>query len=166
VIAAEASANQALIFYHYGTVNGLLLAALDAVSARRMATLGVLVESATTLAALMEALEQVVTEDTRSGDLAALVALLDAGRGDAALARAVAERLAPWQALTERAIRRVVDTHLLGALVPVPVVARLAMATVLGLELLGSVPEGGGSAPNHLMATLRAAFGATATPQS
>ena len=36
-IAAEAGCNQALIFYHFGSVTELLLAALDAVSERRMA---------------------------------------------------------------------------------------------------------------------------------
>ena len=66
------------------------------------------------------------------------------------LARAVGEVLAPWQELTERTLGRLVAAHPLGALLPVPVpgLARLAMAAVLGLELL-SVPDG------HDPATLR-----------
>src|ERR1039457_1757513 len=35
-IATEAGVNQALVFYHFGTVAELLLAALDEVSARRL----------------------------------------------------------------------------------------------------------------------------------
>ena len=38
-IAQRAGCNQALVFYHFGTVNDLLVAALEEVSARRMAGL-------------------------------------------------------------------------------------------------------------------------------
>jgi AcrR family transcriptional regulator len=40
VIADRAGINQGLIFYHFGSVTGLLLAALDAVSATRQARYG------------------------------------------------------------------------------------------------------------------------------
>ncbi|MGW5242209.1 TetR/AcrR family transcriptional regulator [Monashia sp. NPDC004114] len=135
-IATHASTNQALVFYHFGSVDGLLLAALDDVSERRMATFGETIEQATTIGALLEAVNRVIAEDTRGDDVAILVAMLDAGRGNADLARAVAERLAPWQALTERALARALGAHPMGVLVPVPLVARVVMATVLGLELL------------------------------
>ena len=91
-----------------------------------------------------------------NGDLAVLVALLEAGRGDPELASAVGERLQAWQELTERAVRRAASVHPLGGLVPVAVVARLAMATVLGLELLES-SKGAHAAPlDALIARLRA----------
>src|ERR1700760_2201120 len=43
-IAERAGLNQGLIFYHFGSVAGLLLAALDTVSDRRMAQYGAAVD--------------------------------------------------------------------------------------------------------------------------
>jgi AcrR family transcriptional regulator len=158
-IAAHASTNQALIFYHFGSVDGLLLAALDEVSDRRMATVGETVERATTIGALLEAAEQVIAEDTRGDDVAVLVAMLDAGRGNPELGRAVAERLAPWQALTERALGRALGGHPLGAFVPVPLVARVVMATVLGLELLEVTTDPAAPQLKELLGRARALVG-------
>ena len=53
-IAQRAGCNQSLVFYHFGSVNDLLLAALDEVSARRMAAYSRLVEEAGTLAGFVE----------------------------------------------------------------------------------------------------------------
>ncbi|GAB3056661.1 TetR family transcriptional regulator [Intrasporangium mesophilum] len=158
-IATHASTNQALIFYHFGSVDGLLLAALDDVSERRMATFGETIQRATTIGALLEAVDHVIAEDTRGDDVAILVAMLDAGRGNADLARAVAERLAPWQALTERALARALGAHPMGVLVPVPLVARVVMATVLGLELLEVTADRAAPQLKELIGRVRALVG-------
>ncbi len=158
-IATHASTNQALIFYHFGSVDGLLLAALDEVSARRMATFGETIEQATTIGALLEAVEHVIAEDTRGDDVAILVAMLDAGRGNPELARAVTDRLAPWQALTERALARALGAHPLGGFVPVHLVARVVMATVLGLELLEVTADPGAPQLRELIGRARALVG-------
>src|SRR4051812_8461275 len=52
-IAARAEVNPGLIFYHYGTVADLLLAALEEVSLRRMARYSAAVEAAETPADLL-----------------------------------------------------------------------------------------------------------------
>jgi AcrR family transcriptional regulator len=158
-IAAHASTNQALIFYHFGSVDGLLLAALDAVSQRRMASFGETIEQATTIASLLDAVDQVITEDTRSDDLAILVAMLDGSRGNPDLAEAVAERLAPWQALTERALARALGGNALNALVPIPLVARVVMAGVLGLELLEVTTDRDARPLRELVSRVRALVG-------
>ena len=48
-IAGRAGYSQALVFYHFGSVNDLLLAALDEVSARRMDDYRGLLEDATSV---------------------------------------------------------------------------------------------------------------------
>ncbi|WP_222431962.1 TetR/AcrR family transcriptional regulator [Leekyejoonella antrihumi] len=166
-IAARAECNQALVFYHFGSVDDLLLTVLDTVSARRMATLGARVDEAATLSALLDVLQDMVTGDPRNGDLAVLVALIDAGRGNPGLAHAVGERLRPWQQFTEQTIHRFAAMHPLGMLIPVPAVARMTMATVLGLELLG-IPTDHDPAPvTDLIGQLRtlAAVADIAGPQ-
>ena len=164
VIAARADCNQALVFYHFGSVDGLLIAALAAVSTRRMASFGTLLEEAATPAALLDLLHLVISEDVRNGDLAILVALLDASRANPVLADAVSEHLQPWQDLTERTVRRLLAAHPLGSLLPVPapVLARLVMATVLGLELLDT-PEGRGLSSLREMTAPLWALAGTAT---
>src|SRR5436309_1681751 len=62
-IAQTGGFNQALVFYHFGTVNNLLLAALDATSSRRMERYRAVTESITTLPELMEKAVVVYRED-------------------------------------------------------------------------------------------------------
>src|ERR1039458_5610256 len=70
VIADRAGVNQGLIFYHFDSVVGLLLAALDAVSATRQARYGEAVAGVTSPAELVEVASSIYRED------------LDAGHGD------------------------------------------------------------------------------------
>ena len=56
-IAQRAGCNQALVFYHFGSVNDLLIAALEEVSARRMAAYRDLLDRSGTLAELIAARE-------------------------------------------------------------------------------------------------------------
>src|SRR6266542_2717317 len=78
-IAQTGGFNQALIFYHFGTVNDLLLAALDETSARRMQRYSAALRGIRTLPELMEQAARIYREDLESGhikDLAfAVVAL-------------------------------------------------------------------------------------------
>ena len=63
-----AGCNQALIFYHFGSVPDLLIAALEEVSAQRMAAYQGLLEHTGSIAGLVGAARAVFTEV----DLAAL----------------------------------------------------------------------------------------------
>src|ERR1700722_324195 len=59
-IAQRAGCNQALVFYHFGSVNDLLVAALEEVSARRMAVYRALLDQTGTLTELISAARGVV----------------------------------------------------------------------------------------------------------
>ena len=58
-IARRADCNQALIFYHFGSVTDLLLAALDEVSARRLTAYSGLLDSAVTLTDLIDSAQRI-----------------------------------------------------------------------------------------------------------
>src|SRR5579862_2583558 len=66
-IAQRAGVNQALVFYHFGSVNDLLVAALEEVSARRMAAYKELLDSTGTLAELIASARRVFESDLDAG---------------------------------------------------------------------------------------------------
>ncbi|MEI2779203.1 MAG: TetR/AcrR family transcriptional regulator [Tetrasphaera sp.] len=135
-IAGRAQVPQSQVFYHYGSVAGLLLAVLDEVSARRMTACESLIAGEPDLEKLVEGVEQVVRTDLAAGDVAVLVEMICGTRSSPELAAAVAERLEPWHAFARDGVRRAVRTHPLGALVPVDDAAHALVAGILGIELL------------------------------
>src|SRR5271156_5580988 len=62
-IAQRAGLNQGLIFYHFGSVANLLLAALDSVSEERLQLYGAEVSGATSPIQLVEAAEGIFRND-------------------------------------------------------------------------------------------------------
>ena len=66
-IAQRAGCNQALVFYHFGSVNDLLVAALEEVSARRMAAYRELLDRTGTLAELITSAQERVRGGPRRG---------------------------------------------------------------------------------------------------
>lgn len=135
-IARRADVNQALVFYHYGTVTDLLVAVLDEVSARRMTAYRPLLDDAETLADLFDAAGEVMASDLANGDLAVLVALMTGSRSTPGLGEQVTARLEPWRAFARDAVRKAAGWLPLGQFLPVEEVADALVAGILGLELL------------------------------
>src|SRR5690348_5372542 len=75
-IARIGGFNQALIFYHYGSLEGLLLAALDLTSEERMGRYREAVEGADTLEALARVARTLFREDAQSGHVAVVSQLV------------------------------------------------------------------------------------------
>lgn len=135
-IARRANCQQSLVFYHFGSVSGVLLAALDAVSQRRLAAYQALVEEATNTDDLLGAAADIITTDLASGDVAVLVEMLAGARLVPGLSEQVAERLVIWQEFAQEAVARALPAGPLSALAPVPDLAHAVVAGILGLELL------------------------------
>src|SRR3984957_9998556 len=84
-IARTGSFNQALIFYHFGSVQNLLLAALDLVSARRMRAYGPAFERARTAAELAHLAREIYAEDLENGYVTVLGEMVAGGVSNAEL---------------------------------------------------------------------------------
>lgn len=153
-IARRADCNQALIFYHFGSVTDLLLAALDEVSARRLKAYSGLIDQAATLGDLVSSAERIVAEDLEAGHVAVLVEMIAGARAIPGLGPQVAERLAPWREVAASALRTALDRSPLAGLVPADDLAHGVVAGFLGLELLAEL-DGSAAAAASLFERLR-----------
>jgi AcrR family transcriptional regulator len=127
------------VFYHFGSVNDLLLAALDEVSAVRMAAYRGLLEQATSVAALAESARPIFLQDLDSGHVRVLVEMITGAQSVPGLGEQVAQRLKPWRELTEAAMQRALGRSAAARLVPPAEAARALVAGFLGLELLAAL---------------------------
>lgn len=138
-IARRAACNQALVFYHFGSVDGLLLAALDEVSTIRFARYRAAVQRSGTLGELVAAARSVFDEDLSQGYVAVLVAMIAGSQSSPALGAEVAARLAPWREFAADAIRAILAGSPVAAMVRDQEIAHGVVALYLGLEMLASL---------------------------
>lgn len=138
-IARRAGCHQSQVFYHFGSVTDLLLAALDDVSARRLAAYRPLLDEARDGQELADLARRVVLDDLAHGDLRVLVEMLTAAQAVPGLGPRVEERLVPWHAFAQEAVRKATADLPFGALAPVPELGHALVAGILGLELLAGI---------------------------
>lgn len=138
-IARRAGCNQALVFYHFGSVNDLLLAALDEVSQRRLTAYRGLLDQAGSVSGLVESARAIFVEDLAAGHVSVLVEMITGAQSVPGLGEEVARRLVPWRELTETAVQQALAGSPLASLVPAQEVAHGIVAGFLGLELLANL---------------------------
>jgi AcrR family transcriptional regulator len=135
-IARTGGFTQALVFYHFGTVNDLLLAALEETGRRRMDRYRAAVEGGMSLPDLVRAAAGIYREDLQDGHLTVLAAMIAASVTSPDLGPRVAACLEPWLAFTREAVERAVGGSAVADLVPPADAAVAVVALYLGLELL------------------------------
>jgi AcrR family transcriptional regulator len=148
-VAARAGCNQALVFYHFGSVVGLLLAALDEVSHRRMERYSQAAGGITSLVELFEVAAAIFQEDVDEGYVAVLAEMIAGASSTPGLGPAVAARIQPWNEFARRAIESAVDESPIAALLPIDDLAHAVVALYLGLEMLSHL-DGDRSRPTVL----------------
>lgn len=138
-IAQRAGCNPALVFYHFGTVTDLLIAALEDVSARRMAAYRGLLDHTGALAELIGAARQVFEADLDAGHVTVLTEMICGAQSVPELGPRVAACLAPWRDFAEQAVRDVLAASPAARLLPADQAAHAVVAGLLGLEMLASL---------------------------
>jgi AcrR family transcriptional regulator len=148
-IARTGGFNQALVFYHFGSVSDLLLAALDETSARRMARYREVVDDADSLQELVAAASEVYREDLASGHIKVLAEMIAGASSMPELGPEIVRRIEPWIDFARDAVARVSAT----LPIPMPVSPEDAafgiVALYLGIELLTHL-EGDGARSDRL----------------
>ena len=135
-IAERAGVNQGLIFYHFGSVADLLLAALDSVSAQWMEQYGEAVDAVGSASELVDVAMAIFREDLDAGHVTVLVEMIAGASSTPGLGPEVSARLGPWFAFAERALERTLGGSPLDPVLPVRDVAYGIVALYLGLEML------------------------------
>lgn len=150
-VAAAAGVNQALVFYHFGSVDDLLAAACKACTARRVAVYRDRFAMVGSLRELLDLGRALHVEERAQGNVAVLAQLLAGAQTDAKLRAPVAEALAEWTTEIEAVLRRVLGTGPLAELTDPAGLARAVSAAFIGLELYeGADPDGAAAALDAL----------------
>jgi AcrR family transcriptional regulator len=135
-IAATGGFNQALVFYHFGSMNDLLVAALDHTSALRMARYRAAIDSVDSLPALLSVASEAYREDLAGGHIKVLAEMIAGASAIPELGPAIAARMQPWIAFTEEAVIRVMAGSSLGPMVPSRDLAFAIVSLYLGAAML------------------------------
>ena len=140
-IARAGGFNQALVFYHFGSLDGLLLAALDHSSEERLTRYRQAVAEADTAEGLVALAVRAHAEDRETGHTTVVAQMIAGSVARPELAPEMIARLQPWVELCEEAV--VKGFRLLGVPPPLPP-AELAYAVAtfyLGVNLLTHLDE-------------------------
>ena len=141
-IADSGGFNQALIFYHFGSVQKALLAALDLVSARRMRAYRPAFERAQTIPELASLAREIYAEDLQNGYVTVLGEMVAGGVTDAELGAEVVARIQPWIDMVESKLRELLSGSPFESMLPAGDVAFAVVALYLGVDMLGHLESG------------------------
>jgi AcrR family transcriptional regulator len=143
-IARRGGFNQALIFYHYGSVDDLLLAALDRTSEERLARYRTALADVADPGALLVVARSLYEEDRASGHMTVVSQMVAGSLARRELAPKVLARMVPWLAFAEETISRIAAPLGLDEIVPPRELASAALTFYLGVNLLTNLdPESG-----------------------
>lgn len=140
-IARRGDFNQALIFYHFGSLNEVLLAAVELISERRMARYQERLEGVRTLSELVTVGAECHREDVADGHIKVLSQMLAGTSSSPELAGRLRGFFDPWIDLVENALGRVVAGSSYEGAVPARELAIGVVSLFMGIELLSQLDD-------------------------
>ncbi|TWG09662.1 TetR family transcriptional regulator [Micromonospora taraxaci] len=135
--------NQALVFYHFGTVDDLLTAACRASTAERVERWSERLASAGSLRELLAVGRELHEEERQLGNVTFLAQMLAGAQADQRLAAPTAGALQLWVDEIEMVLRRLLAGSPFAEVADVPGLARAVSAAFIGLELYDGVDPAG-----------------------
>jgi AcrR family transcriptional regulator len=135
-IARAGGFNQALIFYHFGSLDALLLAALDRTSEERLARYRQAVAEAETIEELVALTARLYAEDRDSGHMTVVSQMVAGSVARPELAPAMLARMEPWLELCEEALQKGLARLNAPELMPLRDLAYAVVTFYLGVNLL------------------------------
>lgn len=150
-IAARARVNQALIFYHFGTVSELLEAASRHAVEQSVTYYRDRFATATSLPELLTIGRDLHERERATGNVALMAQLMSGAQQDAVLARAASYAMSVWTTEIEAVLARVLRDSPLAEVASIAGLARAISAGFIGLQLYEGVDaDGAGRALDSL----------------
>ena len=142
-IARRGHFNQALVFYHFGSVTNLLLAALDESSTRRMTAYRAALEGVSGRGPeeLIALALRLYREDLASGHITVVTEMIAGSLADPELKAAIADRVEQWIDLAQAAVDNAVEGSPLAGIMPSRDLAYGIVAMYLGVEMLAQLQD-------------------------
>jgi AcrR family transcriptional regulator len=135
-IARTGDFNQALIFYHFGSVDDAIIAAVGQMSARRIENHSQKLAEATSLPELIRVARDLHHDDTTTDNMTVLAQAFAGAAGDAEMGPKLYAELEPWSQMVGDTIKRVIADAPGAGSVPTEQIANAISAMFLGIELL------------------------------
>ena len=145
-VATRAGVNQALVFYHFGTVSELVEAAARALADESVAHYRERFATVDSLGGLLALGEEVHAHERTTGNVAVMAQLMAGAQRDEVLARAARYAMDLWREEVEGVVRRVLEPSALADVVDPAGLARAMSAAFIGLELYEGVDPDGATA--------------------
>jgi len=130
-IARTGGFNQALVFYHFGSVENLLVAALERTSRERLARYRAAVADAQTLDELIPVMADLWQQDKASGNVRVISQMVAGAVDRPELARRIVGLMEPWQELARETVARILPPVL-----PANEAAHAIVTFYLGVNLM------------------------------
>jgi AcrR family transcriptional regulator len=140
-IARAGGFNQALIFYHFGNLDALLLAALDRSSAERLERYRRAIAEAETVEDLLSVAAGVHAEDRETGHTVVVAQMIAGSVARPELAPQLVARMEPWIDLCEDALAKGFDRLALAPPVSLRDAAYAVVTFYVGVNLLAHLDE-------------------------
>jgi AcrR family transcriptional regulator len=156
-IAALAGVNPGLIFYHYGTLDSLLLAAMQRSSEERLERYRPAAEQVSSLSELIALLRDIYREDVASGHVRVVSEMVAGSVSRPELAEQVMAQMEPWVRLAEDCVERALAGSPLLSLARPRDLAMAAVTFYLGANLMSHLGSDSPAVEDLLAAGERAA---------
>ena len=138
-IARAGDFNQALIFYHFGSIDELVVAAVGDMSRRRMERHRERLEEAEKFSDLIRIARNLNFEDRESKEMTVLVQAFAGASANTEMGSQLFDELEPWSDMVGESIRRTLKDSPLATALPHDRVAQAISALFLGIELIDNL---------------------------
>ena len=135
-IARRGDFNQALIFYHFGSLLDLLVAVIETLTAARLTDYRAAIADAPDLRSALAVARRQYAADVGDGHITVLVELIAGASSAPQLGPELVRCMEPWLGFAEESIARFLGGTPLAAMIPTREAARALLAIYVGMELL------------------------------